>query len=72
MCIFDYNEQEHLAHVREEGIAEGMEKGRIHGILKAFEMLKRSGIAESKAIEMISEEYQASAEEIIQILSSCQ
>ena len=88
MSIFEYNEQEHLAHVREEGIAEGMEKGRaegmekgraegmekgrIHGILKGFEMLKKGGIAENKAIEMISEEYQTSAEEIIQILSSCQ
>ncbi len=41
MCIFDYNEQEHLAHVREAGRAEGMEKGRIHGILKGFEMLKK-------------------------------
>ncbi|MDO4415668.1 MAG: hypothetical protein Q4C20_11390 [Erysipelotrichaceae bacterium] len=72
MSIFEYDEQAHMALIKEESFAEGIVQGkkeeRIQGILKAFEILKISGITETKAIEMISEQCQTNAEEINRII----
>lgn len=78
MSVFEYNEERHLAYIREkgreegrrEGIAEGRREEREHSIADDFEMLMKLGINKEKAIAAISEQKKIEPAEVREILSS--
>ena len=78
MSIFEYNEERHLAYIREkgreegrrEGIAEGRREEREHSIADDFEMLVKLGINKEKAIAAISEQKKIEPVEVREILFS--
>ena len=76
MSIFEYNEERHLAYIREkgreegrrEGIAEGRREEREHSIVRFFEMLKKRGDSEEDAVSTICEMYRMEPEEVRDII----
>ena len=70
MSIFEYNEERHLAYIREKGREEGRREEREHSIADDFEMLVKLGINKEKAIAAISEQKKIEPVEVREILFS--
>ena len=77
MSVFEYNEERHLAYIREkgreegikEGIKEGRKEERKQSIADEYEMLLKFGAGEEAAISAICEQKKISPEEVREILS---
>ncbi len=68
MSIFEYNEERHLAYIREKGREEGRREEREHSIVRYFEMLKKRGDSEEDAVSTICEMYRMEREEVRDII----
>ena len=76
MSIFEYNEELHLANIRqegyEEGYKEGLAKAQEEGIRRAFAMLREMGAPESESIQRIAEQYAMDSDKVREIIGQKQ
>ena len=68
MSVFEYNEERHLAYIREKGREEGRREEREHSIVRFFEMLKKRGDSEEDAVSTICEMYGMEPEDVRELL----
>lgn len=70
MLLTEYDEKKHFRMLYKEGHKDGMKEARHEAIKKATEMLRKVNTPEDTILQMISEEYEMSIEEIQKIISN--